>query len=501
MKLGDGSARAARGGIIRGHAFFTTAPPGAPFGTGLSSRKVNTINAPRVIPSSQHPISPANISANALAVLKGLKQAGYESHLVGGCVRDLMLGREPKDYDVVTDARPEEIRKLFRRARLIGRRFRLAHVYFGREYIEVATFRASPPEAEAPDGEWDEDEPFDLDEDDVEEVGPERGSHAAPPSEHADQNIFGTQEEDALRRDFTVNALYYNIRDGAVIDYVGGATDLERGVLRTIGDPETRYREDAVRMLRAIRFAGKLAFRLDADTAAPIRTLAPLLLDVSPARLFEEVLKLFQGGYAVETYELLRQYGLFKFLFPLTEASLERQQGGYPMTFLARALANTDKRVGAGLPVTPAFLFAALLWEPLRIEAQRLTAEGESLVPAWQRASERVLRDQLKHITVPRRFSVPMREIWDMQLKFARRGGKRAFRLFEHPRFRAAYDFLCLRAQEGEEDPALCEWWTRFQEVDASERDAMIAALGGSEGGGGRRRRRRRGGSARAARA
>ncbi|BAU48682.1 poly(A) polymerase [Sulfurifustis variabilis] len=420
------------------------------------------ISEPFIIPRAEHPISRALISENALKVLNRLKEAGYASLLVGGCVRDLMLGREPKDFDVVTDARPEEIRKLFGNARLIGRRFRLAHVRFGREIVEVATFRAAPP------------------------PGLEGES-----AETHDHNVFGTREEDARRRDFTVNALYYDIRDFSVIDYVGGVADLKKGVLRMIGDPVTRYREDPVRMLRAIRFAAKLGFRLEDRTGAPIRDLGPLLLNVPPARMFEEVLKLFQGGYAVETYELMRTHGLFGFLFPLTERSLEVEEQHFPLTLVPKALANTDARVAEDKPVTPAFLFAALLWEPVRQETATLASRGMRSNEALERAAERVLREQLKHVTIPKRFSAPMREIWSMQSRFERRSGNQPFRLLEHKRFRAAYDFLVLRADCGEADPALASWWTRFQERDEAGRREMIAEAGTAPSPGKRRRRRR----------
>jgi poly(A) polymerase len=423
-----------------------------------------------IIPRAEHPISRAQISENALKVLNRLREAGYASLLVGGCVRDLMLGREPKDFDVVTDAHPEQIKQVFRNARLIGRRFRLAHVHFGRQIIEVATFRATPRADEPEDGEDADDETDRY--------------HAA--------NVFGTQEEDALRRDFTVNALYYNIRDFSVMDYVGGAEDLKRGILRMIGDPETRYREDPVRMLRVIRFAAKLGFRIEERTAAPIRDLAQLLLTVPPARTFEEVLKLFHGGYAVETYELLRQYGLFQFLFPLTEESLGGEDQHYPRVLLPRALSNTDARVEQDKPVNPAFLFAAVLWEPVRLEAQRLIEGGAMPYEAWQQAGESVLRQQLKHVSIPKRYSVPMREIWLAQLKLPRRQGKSAFRMLESKRFRAAYDFLLLRAHAGEEEQELADWWTRFQEVDPDERGGMVRALGPQEGATRRRRRRRK---------
>jgi len=444
-------------------------------------RKGITINEPLIIPRAQHSLSRALISDNAIKVLHRLKDAGYASLLVGGCVRDLLLGREPKDFDVVTDARPEEIRKLFHNARVIGRRFRLVHVRFGRDIIEVATFRAVPRDISEESIPREEEEGEGAENGNVMELG----SH----------NVFGTQEEDAVRRDFTVNALYYNIRDFSVMDYIGGVEDLKRGVLRVIGDPETRYREDPVRMLRAVRFAAKLGFRIEDRTAAPIRELAPLLASVPAARMFEEVLKLFHGGYALETYELLRHYGLFRYLFPLTEKSLEREDNGFPVTLIPRALANTDSRLNEDKPVTPAFLFAALLWEPVRAETGALMARGMNGYDAMQRAAERVLREQLRHVSIPKRFSVPMREIWSLQNRFERRAGQQAFRLLENKRFRAAYDFLLLRAETGEADRGLADWWTRFQTVSETERRAMIAEIapgGGSEKKRRRRRRRRR---------
>jgi poly(A) polymerase len=406
-------------------------------------------------------------------VLHRLKDAGYAALLVGGCVRDLMLGREPKDFDVVTDARPETIRKLFHSARLIGRRFRLAHVRFGREIIEVATFRALP-RADEEAGEKEE------------------GGEIVAAGKAASLNIFGTQEEDAIRRDFTVNALYYDIRDRGVMDYVGGADDLKAGVLRVIGDPEARYREDPVRMLRAIRFAAKLGFRIEEKTAEPIRRLAPLLAAAAPARLFEEVLKLFHGGYALETYELLRQYGLFRYLFPLTEQCLEREEGHFPLTLVPRALASTDARVNEGKPVTPAFLFAAFLWEPVRRRRRDLAAPGRPPHDAFHRAVEEILREQIKHVSLPRRFSVPMREIWELQDRLAQRDGNRASRWFSHKRFRAAYDFLLLRAEAGEADKELAQWWTRFQEVEEGERKTMVAAPAPAAGPAPHKKRRRR---------
>ncbi len=445
--------------------------------TALESQigRVPTNSTPTVIPRAEHSISRALISENALKVLYRLRDAGYASFLVGGCVRDLMLGREPKDFDVVTNARPEEIRELFRNARLIGRRFRLAHIRYGRDIIEVATFRAAPHTGkEGEEGEEGE-------EDNRDETG-----------RLLSDNVFGGQDEDAIRRDITVNALYYDISDFSVKDYVGGVADLRAGVLRTIGDPETRFREDPVRMLRVVRFAAKLGFKIDPATAAPLQDLGPLLLNVSNARLFEEVLKLFHGGYALETYELLRHYDLFRYLFPRTDESLAGEDGNFPRTLLPRALANTDQRIEEDKPVNPAFLFAAMLWEPVRLRAEALVAAGRHPQEALTLASEEVLRDGQRHVAIPKRFSFPMREIWELQSRFARRAGKNAFKLFENKRFRAAYDFLLLRVHAGEESQDLADWWTRFQEVDADGRQAMVTGLAPETGDGRRPKRRRR---------
>ena len=422
--------------------------------------KETPITTPVIIPRDRHCISRANISQAALKVLYRLKDAGYQAHLVGGGVRDLLLGREPKDFDVATDATPEQVKAVFRNSRLIGRRFRLAHVRFGREIIEVATFRAGNPAG--------------------------GGEHQTDNGMILRDNVWGTIEEDALRRDFTVNALYYNIRDFSVIDYAGGMQDLENGLLRLMGDPETRYREDPVRMLRAARFAAKLGFRIEAATEAPIRELAPLLADVPAARLYEEVLKLFMTGHGVSSFESLRQHGLFEQLFPDTEQALATQEEGYPHTLVLKGLENTDRRVAGGRPVTPAFLFAVLLWEPVRLRSLALQEEGLAPHAALQAAAGEILQRQLTRVSIPRRFSTPMREIWALQSRFVHTKGKRPKRLAAHPRFRAAYDFLLLRSEAGEADPRLARWWTEFQ---ASGEAPAPAA---EEGAAPRRRRRRR---------
>jgi len=495
-----------RGAIIRSGFEFTTK------NTALEEPVGRPAANPLIIPRAEHTISRAQISENALKVLYRLKDAGFGAFLVGGCVRDLLLGREPKDFDVVTDARPEQIRELFRNSRIIGRRFRLVHVHFGREIIEVATFRALPHDAEewaasddVEDGEMLRDElaaTEAVEPGEPEETEAPAGAPGPAPRggrrsrerhlEPVNPTIFGSQEEDALRRDFTVNALYYDIRDFSVRDYVGGMADLEAGVLRMIGEPEARYREDPVRMLRVVRFAARLGFKIEEKSAAPLRNLAHLLTTVPPARMFEEVLKLFHGGHALETWEQLRHYGLFKFLFPAVEESLAEEEEHFPHMLLPAALASTDQRIEADKPVNPAFLFAAFLWEPVRERTALLQANGMHPIEAQMRAAEEVLRDEQRHVSIPKRFSFPMREIWSMQPRFARRQGKNAAKLFEHKRFRAAYDFLLLRAQAGEEPQELADWWTRYQEVDANARHGMVQSLAPEGGGAGRSRKRRR---------
>jgi poly(A) polymerase len=403
---------------------------------------------PRVYPRSEHVISRSLISDNALRVLYRLKKAGYEAYLVGGCVRDLLLGREPKDFDVVTDAHPEDIRAVFRNCRLIGRRFRLAHVHFGDEIVEVATFRGLAGEEE-------------------------QGARVVENGRILRDNVYGSIEEDAFRRDFTVNALYYNISDFSVVDYVGGMEDHRASVLRLIGDPERRYREDPVRMLRAVRFAVRLGFTIHPTCAEPMPRLAGLLKEIPAARLFDEVIKLFLSGYAVQTFEQLRHFGLFGAVFPETEGCLAREQQGFPLTFLAKALERTDQRVQEDKPVAPFFLFAALLWEPVRARAEARIEAGEDEIVAYQETAGEVIGRQVRHTAIPRSIGLPVREVWSLQPRFERTQGGRPFRLLTHPRFRAAYDFLMLRAETGEAEPALAEWWTRFQSADEAEQKAM----------------------------
>lgn len=421
----------------------------------------------KIYARSEHCISRSQISENALKVLHRLKKAGFEAYLVGGCVRDLLLGREPKDFDVATNASPEQVKQVFRNCRIIGRRFRLAHVFFGREIIEVATFRGSEPE--------------ESDQQVVHEDG-----------RLLRDNVFGTLEEDVWRRDFTVNALYYNIRDFSVVDYTGGMQDHANAVLRLIGNPSVRYREDPVRMLRAIRFAVKLGFTLHPDTEKPIHSLADLLKSIPAARLYDEVLKLFLSGYGVQTFEMLRHYGLFAILFPATDKALELEDHDFPRLFLIRALENSDLRFAEGKSLTPYFLLAAILWEPLQLAAEKLIRNGENETMAFQAAANEVLSKQIKITAMPRHITQSMRDVWFMQNKFSRTVGSRPFRLLDQPKFRAAYDFLQLRAETGGADKALVAWWTTFQAADDEQRRLMSSPpKGGSTKNKGKPRRYR----------
>ncbi len=422
---------------------------------------------PRIYTRDEHNISRKHISQAALKVLYRLDGAGYRACLVGGGVRDLMLGREPKDFDIATDARPEQVRELFRNSRLIGRRFRLAHVRFGPEIIEVATFRA----------------PHAVDED---------AAAVNDDGRILRDNVYGELDDDVWRRDFTVNALYYDIHDFSVIDYTGGVEDLKSGVMRLIGDPDVRYREDPVRMLRAVRFAVKLGFRIDDESARPLGEIGHLLEEIAPARLFDEMLKLFHGGCALQTFEALRHYGLFGRLFPQSEEALSHEVGGFPAILIRNALENTDLRVEQGKSVTPAFLVAALLWDAAEQERQRLEARGVQPHDAQGMAADTVISQQVARVAIPRRFTQMTREIWALQERLGKRTPKRAQRVAEHPRFRAAYDFLALRAASGEPLQELVDWWTRYQEVDDADREALLGELKPGEGKRPRRRRRRR---------
>ncbi|WP_051546132.1 polynucleotide adenylyltransferase PcnB [Legionella lansingensis] len=414
------------------------------------------VDASYIIPRTQHKVSKTDISINALKVLNRLNSAGFQAYLVGGSVRDLLLGKAPKDFDIATNATPTQIKKLFRNARIIGRRFKLVHIIFHRDIIEVATFRkSSESETEALE---------------ANQLTNERGMLVR-------DNVYGTLDEDAWRRDFTVNSLYYNIDDATIVDFTGGVNDVEQRILRIIGDPITRYQEDPVRMLRAIRFSAKLHFKLAAETAAPIPKLSHLIKDVSGSRLFDEMTKLYQCGEAETVHRLLVEHGLFSHLFEQTANLIANSE--YPVNaLLGIALENTDTRVRDEKPVTPAFLFAVLLWFPLKTRAIFLQEnEGMDPLPALEKAMTHVIIEQNRIITIPRRFSQVMREIWLLQFRFPKRFGNRAFNLLQHPRFRAAYDFMALRALAGDESLELAQWWTTFQESDEKEQATMVAAL------------------------
>ncbi len=365
---------------------------------------------------------------------------------------------------------PDEVYKLFRNSRLIGRRFRLAHVRFGREIIEVATFRGSS-----------------ADTDDDEDNGSVEKNDSG---RILRDNLYGSIDDDVWRRDFTCNALYYNIADYSIWDYVGGVDDIRAGLLRLIGDPGTRYREDPVRMLRAARFAARLGFRIHADSERPIADLAPLLSDVPPARLFDETLKLFLGGYAQPTFDLLQRHGLFREMFPATATCLGDESAGGFRALVDQALNNTDARIDVGKPVTPIFLFAVLLWEPIRRRAAALESDGMRSTQAIYSASDEVCREQQSYVSIPKRFTLPMRDILAMQPRFDRQQGASVLKLLAHPRFRAAYDFLLLRVVAGEVAPETADFWTGIQELDAAEQ-AKLAGVRNSSGRRGTRRRRR----------
>ena len=400
------------------------------------------------IPRQEHTLSRRHISQSALTVLYQLRHAGYQAFLVGGGVRDVLLGRIPKDFDVVTNALPEEIKKLFRSCRLIGRRFLLAHVRLNKDIVEVATFRAH----------------HDKGGDGVMEAG-----------RILRDNVYGTIDEDAWRRDFTINALYYDISDFSLLDYANGMADLRAGIIRVIGNPQRRYEEDPVRMLRAVRFAAKLGFTIAPTTATPIQQLGGLLANIPPARLLEEVQKLFLSGYAVQAFIQLREYNLFKQLFPYTDECLENAQ---TLALIKQVLHNTDERLQDNKPVAPAFLLAALLWPPLSRSlptpaAGKNTHSTEMLL----KASQSLLAKQHKRIAIPRRIVVLMQEIWSLQQRLVRPvRGKRYLNLLEHPRFRAGYDFLLLRAQAGEEEAKpFAQWWTQFINSNEQQRQAWLS--------------------------
>jgi poly(A) polymerase len=418
----------------------------------------------KILSQAAHGIRRDQLDDCALKTCETLAHAGFKGYLVGGAVRDLLLGKTPKDFDVATDATPEEVRRLFRRSRIIGRRFQIVHVMCGRVTIEVTTFRANG-QKEAED------------------------ENERPTDEHGrllSDNVFGNMADDAARRDFTINALYYDPLSEEVHDYFGGVADCKKRVLRMIGDPETRFREDPVRMLRAARFAAKLDFHIDPDTRRPVATLAPLLANIPRARIFDEALKLLMSGHALRGVHQLRAEGLHHGMLPLLDTILDDSTGE---RFITAALKTTDARIAQDKPASPAFLFGTLLWPQVVQRWQALEAAGEKPQPALFIAMDEVLDAQRGQLAIPRRYDGMIKEIWSLQPRFEQRGGQRPYRLLEHPRFRAAYDFLLLRAESGEVDTELGEWWTRFQEVDDDERAAMLLVDSAPKA---RRKRKRR---------
>ena len=430
------------------------------FGAGTSA-------GPLRISREQHGIDRRNVSRHAIKVCEVLHQHGYQAYIVGGAVRDLIVGQEPKDFDVATNATPEQIRPLFRRARIIGRRFKLVHVVFGQEIIETSTFRAPASE----------------------------GTNTT--DEHGrivNDNVFGTQEQDAARRDFTLNALYYDPISEQVIDYHNGVADLKKRVVRMIGDPRLRYREDPVRMLRAVRFSAKLSATIDPASREPIHEMADLINNVPDSRLFDEMLKLLTCGHAMDCLRQLRAEGLHQGLLPLLDMVMEQPNG---RRFIELALERTDTRVRSGKSISPSFLFAALLWQLVDARWQQLRESGEHQIPALSQAADSVLDAQTGKLSIQRRFTADMREIWFMQPRFERRTPRTIWRMIEQPRFRAACDFLQLRAAAGEFDSVLAQWWMDLANGNDAKRAEMVDALARAprepgNGSSAKRRRRRR---------
>ncbi len=430
----------------------------------------------KVIPRDQHCISRKNISENALKVMARLRSDGHEAYLVGGAVRDLLLGGHPKDFDVATNATPEQVNALFRNSRIIGRRFRIVHVRFGREVIEVTTFRGH------------------HDSDDADDSGrQDNRSHQSSSGLLLRDNVYGTLEEDAVRRDLTVNALYYDSQTFEVFDQVGGLDDLQREAIRVIGDPLQRFREDPVRMLRVLRFAAKLNFKIDGETAAAIPECAPLLGAIPAARLFDEFLKLFLSGQAELTLALLQHFDLLQYLFPESAHLLAPETVNHHLAYAA--MRNTDQRIREDKPVTPAFQLAALLWPAVNHLFEDMSGQGEPPASAMHAAAQQVITASASSLAIPKRFSFPMRDIWELQLRLQKRGRKAAD-LVTHRRFRAAYDFLLLREQAGVDTGGLGQWWTEFQALPEQQRLQQASEEARSTRTRRRRPRRRRGNNA-----
>lgn len=413
-----------------------------------STSKLDTSRAKRT-GNKAHQIDKYLLSNGAIKTTEGLQKAGFEAFVVGGAVRDLLLNRRPKDFDIATNATPEQVNRIFRRSRIIGRRFRLVHVMFGDETIEVSTFRGSHLSDSADDSE----------------------GKVADSGRIIRDNVFGSIEEDAIRRDFTANALYYNPATEEILDFHNGVADIKAGTLRMIGDPATRYAEDPVRMLRAVRLSAKLNLKIDKATEAPIAKLADLLEDVPPSRLFDEMLKLFLSGHAIESIDVLRKQNLHHGLLPMLDVVLEQPLGE---RFVMLAMQNTDDRILSGKSANPSFLFASLLWHEMLAAWKKYQAEGNHLIPAMHLAMNEVIDIQAEKLAIHNRYTATMKEIWSIQPRFEHRAGKRPFNLLEHPRYRAGYDFLLLRCESGEIDAELGEWWTTFANASGEERTAML---------------------------
>lgn len=423
---------------------------------------------PVTLTAKQHGINPQLVSANAIRVTSTLQQAGFKAFLVGGAVRDLLLGIKPKDFDIATNATPEQVKRLFRRAFIIGKRFQIVHVMFGQDLLEVTTFRGA-------------------------------SSDGAPKDEHGRvlrDNTFGEQHEDALRRDFTINAMYYDPATQTVLDYHGGIADIRNKTLRIIGVPEARFREDPVRLLRVVRFAAKLNFTIAQDTREPIAIMAPLINNVPAARVFDEMLKLLMSGHALACLQQLRKEGLHHGLLPLLDVVLEQPMGE---KFVRLALASTDDRVKQGKPVSPGFLFASLLWHQVLEKWTAYQAAGEYPIPALHLAADDVLNTQTDKLALQRKIASDMRDIWAMQPRFERRIGKSPYKLLEHLRLRAGYDFLLLRCASGEIDSEIGEWWTAFIDADGAGREELLTKKPGAANEGPAKKRPRRRSRSRAA--
>lgn len=440
---------------------------------------------PKEITRNHHSMRKDDLSQNTLKVIEGLLKHNYEAYAVGGCIRDRLLGSSPKDFDVVTNATPEQIKACFRNCRLIGRRFRLAHITFGRDIIEVATFRGHHGD-ETQDANKLPKKTNNREALTNKKLANVR-AHKSDSGQLLRDNIFGSIEEDAARRDFTFNAMYFDIRTESILDFANGIDAIADKEVRMIGPAELRFCEDPVRMLRAIRFACKLNMTLPSDLSACIHKNAHLLTNIPPARLFEEVSKLLLSGQGWKTFLGLYEHNLMSQLFPLLTALL-RDKTGKEYQLVEKMLKNTDNRINNDQRITPAFLYAAFLWYPMEERAQELMFE--SAMPhhdAINVASSEILTQQCRKIMIPKRFSIPAKEIWSLQTRLQRRQGKRCLQLIGHPRFRAAYDFLLLRSHaEGGDLIELSQWWTDFQKVDNQEQQKMLSLLPSS-----RRPRRR----------